>query len=157
MQRPPASTEPPSRKPGNRSGFTLLELMVVLVLLGLIVALTLPNLERLYDSVTRSTERDRILDQLAALGQDTALVGRDRVIVGTTGAVADLDETEARRLGEVLALDMPEGWDLRVDEPLIIRANGVCLGAEVSLLHRGELLDRLDLKPPFCTVDRNRD
>ncbi len=60
------------RAPSVR-GFTLLELMVVLALLGLIVAIALPNLQTLYDSVTRNTQRDRILDQITVLGREAAL------------------------------------------------------------------------------------
>lgn len=54
------------------------------------------------------------------------------MVFGTTGEVANLDGPEVRRLGDILALDVPEGWDVRVNEPLVIRANGVRLGAEVS-------------------------
>lgn len=131
--------------------------MVVLALLGLIVAIALPNLQTLYDSVTRNTQRDRILDQIAVLGREAALLGRNWVVLGTTGEVASLDGPEVQRLGDIHALDVPEGWDVRVNEPLVIRANGVCLGAEVSLLHRGEAVERIELEPPFCAVDRNRE
>ena len=131
--------------------------MVVLALLGLIVAIALPNLQTLYDSVTRNTQRDRILDQIAVLGREAALLERNWVVLGTTGEVASLDGSEVRRLGDIHALDVPEGWDVRVNEPLVIRANGVCLGAEVSLLHRGEVVERIDLEPPFCAVDRKRE
>lgn len=131
--------------------------MVVLALLGLIVAVALPNLQTLYDSVTRNTQRDRILDQIAVLGREAALVERNWVVLGTTGDVAKLDGPEVLRLGDVHALDVPEGWDVRVNEPLVIRANGVCLGAEVSLLHRGEVVERIELAPPFCAVDRGRE
>ena len=128
--------------------------MVVLALLGLIVAVALPNLQTLYDSVTRNTQRDRILDQIAVLGREAALVERNWIVLGTTGDVAKLDGPEVQRLGDVHALDVPDGWDVRVSEPLVIRANGVCLGAEVSLLHRGEVVERIALEPPFCAVKR---
>lgn len=131
--------------------------MVVLVLVSLIVALALPNLQQLYDSATRNTQRDRLLDQLAVLGQETALLGRNRAVLGTIGTVAALDDVAAAQLGEVVALDVPDGWDIRVDKPLVIRANGVCLGAEVELLHRGEIVERLNLDAPFCVVERDRE
>ena len=52
----------------SRPGFTLIELMIVLALLGLLTALAVPNLQRLFASVSTSTERQHILDQFEALG-----------------------------------------------------------------------------------------
>ena len=135
-----------------RLGFTLLELLIVLALLGLATAIAMPNLERLYASATRASERDYVLDQIAVLGREAALNGRAYVVFGDAqppGAV------EAARYPEheTYVVDVPEGWRLQLDRPLVVRANGVCLGAALTLSHAEERAVRVELAPPYCRVD----
>ena len=159
------------------AGFTLLELLVVLLLVGLITALALPNLERLLTTVTTSTERDYILDQIAGLGRRAMLQERAYVVLGTRHEEgADVPEPARMTLDGVrddsgtrisgspagpgsrsdyehYAIDVPEGWEIRLDKPLVVHANGVCLGA-VLTLYDGEAEDfRVALEPPYCRVD----
>ena len=168
----PASASPavPAR------GFTLLELLVVLLLMGLVTALAMPNLERLSAGVTRKTERDRILDQFAGLGRRAMLQGRSYVVFGSEGAQDAEPPGTARDTGAAAAgsrggpaghssdpsshadheryvIDLPKGWEIRLDPPLVVRANGVCLGAELTLHHRGAADVRVDLEPPYCRID----
>ena len=135
------------------AGFTLLELMVVLTLLGLIAALAAPNLQRLYGSLTRATERDYILDQIADLGAEALLRGRDYVVLGT----ADAEEGTVVLVPpvgyEAYPLEVPEGWQVRLEQPLFVHANGVCLGGAVTLIHEESTPIHLELRPPFCRVD----
>lgn len=154
-------------------GFTLVELLVVLVLVGLVTTLAFPNLERLQGAVTRKTERDYILDQFAGLGREAMLRRRAYVVFGSGGAAetalagtaketADIavprprDGPAGDGLGlgghERIAIDLPDGWEIRLDEPLLVYANGLCLGAGLSLYHRGEEDVRVDLEPPYCRV-----
>ena len=136
----------------RRRGFTLLELLIVLALLGLATAVALPNLERLYAAATRTSERDRVLDQVAALGREAMLHGRAYVVFGNARAPG-ADEA-ARYAGyETYVVDVPEGWRLEFDRPLLVRANGVCLGAALTLSHPEEAAVRVELAPPYCRVD----
>ena len=157
-------------------GFTLLELIVVLLLMGLVTALAMPNLERLSAGVARSTERDHILDQFVGLGRRAMLQGRSYVVFGTDGARDAEPPGTARDTGAAAAgsrggpagrssdpsshadheryvIDLPKGWEIRLDPPLVVRANGVCLGAELTLRHRGVEDVRIDLEPPYCRID----
>ena len=163
--------------PAAAAGFTLLELLVVLLLVGLIAALAFPNLDRLRASVATSTERDYILDQIAGLGRHAMLRERAYVVLGTHHEegvdVSDparmtfddgRDDSRTRVSGappgaashsdyEHYVIDVPEGWEIRLDEPLVVHANGVCLGAALTL-YDGEAEDvRVDLEPPYCRVD----
>ena len=148
----------PRRAP---AGFSLLELMVVLSLLGLIAALAAPNLQRLYGSLTRATERDYILDQIADLGAEALLRGRDYVVLGSvdTGEEAGEGAEEGAVVlvppvgYEAYPLEVPAGWRVRLEQPIFVHANGVCLGGAVTLLHEESTPIRLELRPPFCRVD----
>ena len=162
-------------RPGAAAaGVTLLELVVVLALLGLITALALPNLQRLQEILARTTERDRILEQLAGLGREAMLGGRTYLILGDSLELADAQACEQGRessLGaasdsmacapslaegyDLYELDLPEGWEARLDRPLVIRASGVCLGAQVRLIHRGQTAAEVSLDPPYCPIHAN--
>jgi len=141
-------------------GFSLLELMVVLSLLGLVTLLAFPNLQRLYEGFAKRSEQGRILNQIAGLGREAMLRGRaygvyetdsDSVSVDAGSVTVDAD-------GKVLGfapypLEIPANWELALDRPLLVRANGVCLGANLTLLHQGEPAVRLMLEAPYCRVD----
>ena len=158
-------------------GFVLPELLVVLLLLGLLGALALPNLERLQGAVTARTERDYILDQIAGLGRQAMLQERAYVVLGTRRE-GDADLSDAARMTpdaareqprarlsvipdgsgshpdhEHYVIDLPEGWEIRLDEPLVVHANGVCLGAGLTLYARGTEDFRTKLDPPYCRVN----
>ena len=138
---------------GRRNrGFTLLELIVVLVLVGLVTVLAVPNLQRLYESFTRKAEQGRILNQIAGLGREAMLRGRAYAVYGSAGDAAEA-ENAGRVLGfEAYPLDLPEGWELSVDKPLLVRANGACLGATMTLVYRGARAARVVLEAPYCRV-----
>ena len=136
-----------------QAGLTLTELLVVLALLGAIAAIALPNFERMTASVARDTEREHILNQFAELGPAAMLDGLDYVVLGTDtledDAVADALVGRTR-----YPLDVPDGWEVLVDEPILARANGVCLGGRATLRHE-ELIEPfyVELTAPFCRVD----
>ena len=165
-----------TRSRTTETGFTLVELLVVLVLVGLVTALAFPNLERLRGAVTSKTDRDYILDQFAGLGRHAMLQGRAYVVFGSgraqgagfsdsTGGTADATarDRRTRPAGDGFlaptypghhryVIDLPEGWEIRLDEPLVVYANGLCLGAGLALYRQGEEDSRIVLDPPYCKV-----
>jgi len=154
---------------GPTGGFTLLELIVVLVLMGSITALALPNLSNLYATLGRNTERDQILDELSALGQKAWSSQTNLVLYGSDEPDQDGDSELASRSlfdrksdsspqeGEANyanfeqpEFDLPVGWKLQLEQPLRVLANGVCLGTEVTLTHDSGYEYRTTLVAPYC-------
>ena len=145
---------PAGRRPGAvdrfRAGFTLLELMIVLALLGLLTALAVPNLQRLFASVSTSTERQHILDQFEALGREALANGRAYVVFSET---PDADTAAGYADFERRPIDLPDAWRFRLDRPLLVRANGFCRGGELTLIHEDAPVLRATLAPPYCRVE----
>ena len=150
------------------SGFTLLELVVVLTLVSLMTMMAVPNLQRLYGAVARTTERNAILDRFASLGRQALVHRRAYLVVGSEARTerkrverVTRSDGEASSPGRVSSferhepyrMDLPDGWTIHVPEPILVRANGVCLGGEVALSYNGEPDVRLVLEPPYCRVD----
>ena len=134
----------------SRPGFTLIELTIVLALLGLLTALAVPNLQRLFTSVSTTTERQHILDQFEVLGRD-ALANRRAYVVFSEAP--DADTAAVYGDFERRSIDLPEAWRFRLDRPLLVRANGFCSGGELTLVHEGAPVLRATLAPPYCRVE----
>ncbi len=122
-------------------GFTLIEMLVVLFLVGLLTAVVFPSMERMARSHQLKTERDAILGRLGELGYEAFLSGKSITLSGSTSAV---------RVG--YPIDLPEGWELRVNRPIEFRFNGICGGGEVALIAPDNLSEKFVLVPPSCEV-----
>ena len=148
----------PATRPGT-NGFTLLELLFVLLLMAMIAAVAAPNLGRLYTSIQGKTERDYILDQFAGLGRMALRHGRAYVVssIGLSGPQSGASsEPETAPPPDSNAdpyiIDLPKDWSVDLSRPLLIKPNGVCLGAGLTLHHQGRVDIRLALEPPYCRV-----
>lgn len=151
------------RRPSR--GITLVELLVVLALLGVIGALVLPNLERFTAGVTRNSERDLILNEIAGLGTEAMLQGRGFVVLDTDALEeleAEADPDAEGQTGQhvhdptglpVHRLEIPDGWHLDLDAPLVVRATGACLGGRLALEHDDVPPVEVELVPPYCRVE----
>ncbi len=131
----------PSRTRDAPRGFTLLELIVVLAILGLAAALAAPNLLRSVESWQAAAQVDRLVVQVEGLPARAR--GRGLPIVVGAEALE----------GEEPPLAVDPEWTLAAPEAWTVQANGFCEGGEV-LLRRGAREWRLRAEAPFCTVDR---
>jgi len=120
------------------AGFTLLEILVVMVLVGLIAGLVAPRLGSLYESLVLREQRENLLHQIEGLPYRAFHTGR------------------AFRLGDPAApvpLEDFEGWQLSSDRVIVVHANGMCTGGMLQLRHEdGEVWDYL-LQPPYCKAE----
>lgn len=119
------------------SGFTLLEMVVVLAILGLVTALAAPSLLRTISTWQRQAQVDAVLDEVRALP------GRAR----SWGADIHLDNAALAAASSPLSV--PDGWSLSVPSPWHVQGNGVCLGGEL-LLGDGGRTWRIAVDAPFC-------
>lgn len=128
-------------RPGQPKGFTLLELIVVLALLGLATALVAPSGFRMISSWHRATDLEASLQTVSALSVAAASEGRMRML--ETGSV-DAD----------LLSGMPEGWRIELDAPLTVQANGACSDSLGRALGPDGHVQKFEVIAPFCRVKR---
>jgi len=121
-------------------GFSLIELVVALAVVGLILTVTLPRLSGLLDRIGFSGDEQRVRNSLAGVAATARRAGRT-VFLRSTDKSAGVDDSAK--------IDLPRGWTLTVEPPIAFRYDGVCTGGTArAAFPGGELTYRLD--PPFC-------
>ena len=83
-------------------GFTLIEMMAVLVLFGLLTAVVLPNFERWFSNTERRVSASELAVRLQKLHARAALLGQNFELNAATASEKLADGQPA--------LDLPPGW-----------------------------------------------
>lgn len=119
------------------AGFTLLEMIVVLAILGLASALVAPSAVRGIDSWRRQAQMDALLDQIRALPGDAR----------AQGVAIAIDD--AALSGEAPPLRVEGDWTLSVPDAWSVHPNGTCEGGKVVI---GNALGSrtIAVGAPFC-------
>tara|TARA_R100000306_G_scaffold62419_1_gene69907 strand:+ start:3507 stop:3932 length:426 start_codon:yes stop_codon:yes gene_type:complete len=130
------------------TGFTLLELMVVLVILGLGAALATPALVRLADKLGERNERDELAQYLQNLPVAVMNRGQAFRIEATQGYVTLNSVTEGSPLAPPETSEgYPRVW---VPRDLEYRPNGACTGGIVHWELSGGRRFSHRLAAPLC-------
>ena len=133
----PTSATFPASPDRRQRGFTLLEMIAVLAIMGLVAGLVGPSMLRGVDAWKRAAEIDRLLDQVRSLP------GRARA------GGHDIEISQQALAGAVPPLRVEAGWQLVVDAPWRVRASGVCEGGMIEA-RAGGSVRRVRVAPPFC-------
>jgi prepilin-type N-terminal cleavage/methylation domain-containing protein len=121
-------------------GFTLIELVVALAIIGLGLSFVLPRMMAWVDRLAFSTRQQQFEDALAELGSRARRSGRSVVLRSTDLAPNSNDPSP---------IELPSSWSLTVEPPIAFRYDGVCTGGKVRLsFPAGERSYRL--QSPYC-------
>lgn len=124
MRTSAAATAEPEADVRQR-GFTLIEMLAVLVLFGMLSAIVLPPFQRWFDGLDARVRATEIAVQLQRLQARTALLATDFVLTPQSAAEALTDGQPAFAL--------PDGWRLAEDTALVFSATGFCAPAALRL------------------------
>ena len=129
-------------------GFTLIELIVVLLIFSLLAGLVVPRLTRMYISWQMALERDEVLAQLSNLNYFAFQQRIDFTLTHYPSQSSSELDNQARNAVN-LPLELPAHWQIRTEQPIIFHANGACNGGIVYLEHLKHTFTA-QLEPPFC-------
>ena len=143
----PTSMQPNSRE----SGFTLIEMLVVLLLGALLTATVLPAMQRMHDAAQYKTARDALVGRLGELAYEAFASGRS-VVLTSSGAAATpgLPGKGGEEAQPPYPVEVPEGWVIEVERPIKFAFNGICEGGTLTLRAPGRPPEKLLLEPPLC-------
>ena len=139
------------RRGERGSGFTLIEVVVVLALIAALMAIAFPQFVRLYARARVAFERQDLERQLTELPEKVRSAGRPGVLADPATAPDAPSDAPQPLEGTPMALrlDPPDGWTVSVPNPIRYHFNGVCDGGEVTLA-LPPLSLRYVLAPPLC-------
>ena len=112
----------------RRQGFTLIEMMAVLVLFAMLSAIVLPSFQRWFDGLDDRVQSTELASRLQRLHARTALLSQAFVLTPETAAHPLADGQPAFAL--------PAGWRLADGSALPFSAAGLCAPAALELRSR---------------------
>ena len=113
----------------DSSGFTLIEVMVVLVIVGLMASVLSPAMQRVANSIQARSEFLEVKRKIQGLS--TIAMQRGEAV-------------------DVIDLELKEGWI--ASGGIVYQPNGVCLGGDIRIAYKEVEFHRQELKPPFCRL-----
>lgn len=133
-------------------GFTLLELLLAMTLMGFLVALVLPRLDQLYLSFVFWLDQDRVEREIASLSGRAYLEGKAlRLATWPPPPPVPGAPAPAPGLDETVRLVLPQGWRVVVDPPILFRPDGACSGGNV-VIESGDVRRSFRLEAPRCRI-----
>jgi prepilin-type N-terminal cleavage/methylation domain-containing protein len=129
-------------------GFTLIEMVIAVAILGLALSFVLPRLTGWVDRLAFSLRQQQFEDALAELGGKARRAGRTFILASTSPA----PNSTTANSPEPAAIELPSGWTLTVDPPIAFRYDGICTGGTVRLsFPAGE--KTYQLRAPYCRLE----
>lgn len=147
-----ASITPQRGRP--EGGFTMIEMMVVMVLLGLLTTLALPAMQRWHDAVQARAQSMGVVESLRAAAF-AAGANRHQLLVDATSfqpAVTPASPTASDATRDHAQVTLPKGWQVDRIEPAAFLANGLCRPGELAFKTESGAQVTIAIQGPQCAV-----
>ncbi len=142
---PPTTTA--SSGAGFNTGFTLLEILIVITIMGLTVALVLPNIQRSISNAVARTYFFEFQNQATGL-RAKAYHENQAMMLVSSGQFVDDPDAEVRSAEiQLCSPNVACGWTYKVSTPMLISAGGVCDAADVDLYYNAIRSAHLESQP----------
>lgn len=122
-------------------GFSLLELLVVLIVIGLISGIALPQLQRSLNSYQYLAEKNQLIKALNSLTGVAYQYGENFEISKLPSEDGWINEL----------IDIPNGWGISSENPLKFYSSGSCSGGNITIIKEKQKI-KYKLSPPFCLM-----
>ncbi len=122
----------------KQSGFTLIEILTVLVIAGLLAGAVGPALQRMTRSMERAGQRGLLAGEITDLAYRAWLEGKPYTLGG---------DAEARTAYRLSTLGQ---WQVEIPKPITYAFNGICSGGRLTLHGPDGWREDLRLEGPLC-------
>lgn len=125
-------------------GFTLIEILVVMLVMALLAGLVAPNVYRSIHSYELHTQRQAILAQLGEMSYRAYLAGQPIALETSSPESVSRGENQFQP-------ELPPDWIIETKTPIHFSFTGVCLsGGEIALIDPDGTRQIYTLAPPRC-------
>ncbi|MBB5204486.1 prepilin-type N-terminal cleavage/methylation domain-containing protein [Inhella inkyongensis] len=131
-------------------GFTLLEMMVVMVLLGLLGSLTLPSLQRWQTALTGRAEAGLVIEALRSQAFQAGARRMDLLL-------NEASFSSKSGIKGLASVQLPPGWSVRRVRPARFLSNGLCDPGVVAFSSASGLPLLIHIKGPICQFEWQTD
>jgi prepilin-type N-terminal cleavage/methylation domain-containing protein len=142
------------RRRAEPGGFSLIELLIVLGVMGLMGAFALPSVLKMANRTTFSLNRqdlERQLDQLPQAAQRKGI----NLVLSSTAAEDDVDPPPVPAGRDPYPVKIPAGWRITVDAPILYRYDGTCSGGRLRII-APDAEANYRMEPPLCELRPDR-